>query len=186
MGGRAERLHPLLSAIPRFAPPPPHTHTHPLSLLSALGDLSGMQQAAPQASQARKQGRPPGSCRLIQVNISFRVCVCAVMTLTSSSCSASASVKRRKGTIQACGGCRNARPRRRKFSRRISRNRCGPARFFRFRNIQNPRYCRSEIFRIRKLVIRTFRIRKIYLILKYFFCRHVPSDLPRRGTVDTA
>ena len=74
MGGRAERLHPLLSAIPLYLPPT-NTHTHPLSLLSALGDLSDMQQAAPQASLARKQGRPPGSGRLILVNISFRVCV---------------------------------------------------------------------------------------------------------------
>ena len=127
-----------------------------------------MQQAAPQASPARKRGRPPGSGRLIPVNISFRVCVRAVMTLTSSSCSASASVKRRKGTIRACGGCRNARPRRRKFSRRISRNRCGPARFFRLGNIQNPRNCRSEISKSENLSFGNFRIRKIYLIWKYF------------------
>ena len=69
--------------------------------------------------------------------------MCAVVTLTSSSGSASASVKRRKGTIPACGGCRNARPRRRNFSRRISRNRCSPI-------------FRSEIFRIREIVIRKF------------------------------
>ena len=181
MGGRAERLRPLLSAIPRYpppTPPPPHTHTHTLSLFSALGDLSGMQQAAPQASQARKRGRPPGSGRLIPVNISFQVCVQvgAVVPLTSSSGSASASVKRRKGTIRACGGRRNACRRRQNFSRRISRNRCGPI-------FRNWKYSESE-----KLSLGNFqiRIRKISSHLEIFFCRHVPSDLPRRGTVDTA
>ena len=45
--------------------PPPRTHT--LSLSLAMTDLSGMQQAAPEASPARKRGRPLGSGRLIPV-----------------------------------------------------------------------------------------------------------------------
>ena len=45
----------------------------------------------------------------------------------------------------------------------------GAARFFRFGNIPNPRNCRSEISESESLSFGNFRIRKIYLIRKYFF-----------------
>ena len=49
MGGRAERLHPLLSAIPRY--PPPHTHTHFLSYRHLVTSLVCSRQLHKQARQ---------------------------------------------------------------------------------------------------------------------------------------
>ena len=155
MGGRAERLRPLLSAIPRYTPP---LHTHPLPpTFSLLCTWWRLWYAA--GSSTSKPGKKTGTSSWFHPSDpgkEFILSVCArSWHWPHYSGSATASVKRRKGTIRACGGCRNARPRRRKFSRRISRNRCGPI-------FQIRKYSVSE-----KLSFGNFRIREIYLIRKF-------------------